>query len=138
MIIPLVGQASCQGVSSAWGHQALQGWACQQSSEGSKEEPFGGSQNRQKRQRGSKHSPEAPTQDRRGREAASIPQKHPLKEGSRCVVLNWTARERSSQIITEASTQPFPGQAPQRQPEATGAETRMSKCLHLNPGSTTS
>ena len=64
MIIPLVGQASCQGVSSAWGHQALQGWACQQSSEGSKEEPFGGSQNRQKRQRGSKHSPEAPTQGR--------------------------------------------------------------------------
>lgn len=42
--------------------------------------------------------------DRGGREAASIPQKHPLKEGSRCVVLNWTARERSRQIITEAST----------------------------------
>lgn len=43
--------------------------------------------------------------DRGGIEAASIPQKHPLKEGSRYVVLNWTARERSRQIITEASTQ---------------------------------
>lgn len=42
MIIPLVGQASCQGMSSAWGHWALQGWACQQSGEGSREEPFGG------------------------------------------------------------------------------------------------
>ena len=42
--------------------------------------------------------------DRVGREAASIPQKHPLKEGSRCVVLNWTARERSSQIIRGINT----------------------------------
>ena len=42
--------------------------------------------------------------DRGGREAASIPQKHPLKEGSRCMVLNWTARDRSCQLITEAST----------------------------------
>lgn len=84
MIIPLVGQASCKGMSSAGATGLCRGAGhVSRAVKGVRGTILG--QHRQ-----------------RGREAASIP-KHPLKEGSRCVVLNWTAK-RSRQLITEAAT----------------------------------
>lgn len=75
LIIPLVGQASCQGVSRALGHLARQGWARRQSSEAREEKPF----LEQQEQRGS-------------RRAVRISQKQQLEKYNRSYSLSLTAR----------------------------------------------